>query len=1481
MREVPEAMTAAWHSKAKIGSKRPVVRATIQRQHLKKFEYDTAFVQGGTFDHDRHRIGHFASMIFGDNSPYYEIRNIQSCSWERSVDQDTATCTLTILNTDINAIGNERAEGVDGPEGELDKPGYFTYNRGNNDISENRWGFDEETGWNGVFVPDMTVKTYEGYGGDLGAAPALDENLIQSGMWMIDKVTYDTEGLITLEMRDLGRLLTDQIVFPPAIPKAEYPLSWVKNQSVNVPARDCVGGEWKDRLRRFGKATSSNIKYVGAGLTNLPYDKYVGTLGGVEGHSPGHAITTHDRETEEQREVDLNTLWRSTGQDSQNAYVWWQYDVETGRMPVGALRLRMAGGPYRVYVSVHNGTKWLGKKMIGWKKNGITGSPGNVDIDARIPFVTSAIADRFHEFDITLPRKYNAKKIRLTFTHLTDTGAGEHRFRAGLREMKMYTADDLSDLSFEKGEVLKLVGNYGDYCADEETEILTKRGWLSWDQVEIGDETLAINESNGLSEWTVIDSVFREHRTRQMHSIESQSHSSLTTPDHKWLVRDHKNRMIWTTTEGMKTGQSIPVTAGRSDIPTSAKYEDDFVELVAWWWTEGSLDECLGGEISQSPTANPQFVDRIRSLLNRLYGEPGPMRRSARVHPRVVAEAKSLRESGMTWNAVGNALGISGKTVKSWSLRDWEPWALWNETQNKQGLALFNLSKYLVQDILQVVEGPEKVVLPEFLTLLTADQLSLYIETSIDADGWRYSGGRSISQASEARIRSFEMACALAGIGTSVTSSVIVKDDQEFLHWGMTLKRQDFTWPQGAKRELVDYDGMIWCPTLKHHNWLARRHGKVYFTGNTQIVKWVCAWAGWYWPPHETGMDFVRIQPGFDYPPDKDWVTFANPDQTLPKGRVWGDFMKAGTAGTADLTVDMFDKKPLADIINYVRDLLGYNFWIDETGAVVWRMPNIWETTGLGNYLSPARLGDGTPGRAGRHGRTSEIVTIDENETLLDYSTTLDSSNIRERIFVANVVGGVGTVIKGFNPYPIGLQRTAGWCVDTATEIFTRRGWLSWDQVQVGDETLSLDLDGRSVWQSISEVAIFDPEPRTMVSISGNNFGAVTTGDHRWFVERYAAGRKCWERRYVTTNKITRMDRVARAATGAAAPLATISDSTVELVAWIYTEGSLKRANGLRAVIYQSPTANPDNCESIRLALKEEFGDSGWSSKIRKGCEEFTLPAASTRKLVGHLDEDKAPTMEFLLALTQDQLELFIDISIKADGHVRLTSEYATTPSRFFYQSVGPRLDSFLAACALAGVPTSMHVRSGEGNWHGKGDVATVTLLANQYATIGQMKREDVEYEGVIWCPAMPEHHNWLARRGGSVFFTGNTDQNFKTKRETIVMADMISARSMFTYKTAQAVIPGYPAIQIDDQVRIFERVTNETFYHYVLGIKSELNMDDGEWTYSLQTHWLGEDPEDAWMVKVEELKGVTQQYLNAVGYVADGTDDEDDWEDA
>lgn len=184
----------------------------------------------------------------------------------------------------------------------------------------------------------------------------------------------------------------------------------------------------------------------------------------------------------------------------------------------------------------------------------------------------------------------------------------------------------------------------------------------------------------------------------------------------------------------------------------------------------------------------------------------------------------------------------------------------------------------------------------------------------------------------------------------------------------------------------------------------------------TDIIKLLCAWGGFFWPSGGRQRDAKDVYHTIS-PTKSDPVLGAG-----VKGRVWGDFQMTGTNGPIPLSFSNFDKKSLMDGITYIRDILGFIFYVDETGGIQWRLPNIFDR---GNWRSTLALNPG---------RTDDLVTIDEVDNLVQLSTSLDGSNVREAYFVgvanANLEDGgtkIGAFAPGFNPNPTGLRRLAGW----------------------------------------------------------------------------------------------------------------------------------------------------------------------------------------------------------------------------------------------------------------------------------------------------------------------------------------------------------------------------------------------------------------------------------------------------------------------
>jgi hypothetical protein len=226
MRNVPGEMWHTWEQGSFLGDSRPITRATISKSVLKMFDG-----------------GHFRSLLFGDRTAEQEIPNIITCSIDRRLGTDAASMTMTLMNashvdlqenldeTYIQAAGGEVSP--DQPTKrelmEFGSPGGFTYRRGianTGDGSLNPWAHAASPTWVDMFVPNRVIKTFQGYGTDGAGYPWNDTKLVQTGVWLIDKVETSADGIITLSCRDTAKLLIEQRLYPPIVPLESYQLDF-------------------------------------------------------------------------------------------------------------------------------------------------------------------------------------------------------------------------------------------------------------------------------------------------------------------------------------------------------------------------------------------------------------------------------------------------------------------------------------------------------------------------------------------------------------------------------------------------------------------------------------------------------------------------------------------------------------------------------------------------------------------------------------------------------------------------------------------------------------------------------------------------------------------------------------------------------------------------------------------------------------------------------------------------------------------------------------------------------------------------------------------------------------------------------------------------------------------------------------------------------------------------------------------------------
>jgi 60 kDa SS-A/Ro ribonucleoprotein len=344
------------------------------------------------------------------------------------------------------------------------------------------------------------------------------------------------------------------------------------------------------------------------------------------------------------------------------------------------------------------------------------------------------------------------------------------------------------------------------YCVDEDTEILTGSGWKRYDEVTIEDEVYTLDHKTGLAEWQRPDviNVFPKAK-RELVFMKQRGHSSLTTKNHRWPVRRRGNSRWfreWKTTEELTTKDYIQCAARDRNLLTEPLYDDAFVELVAWCYTEGHWNASSAMTIAQSQDVNPDLCDRIRHTLMDIYGEP----------------------------------------VDSMYERRFDGVPLWVEDKPRDnGTIYWRLNQVASRPLAEVVSPEDKSISLDWFRNLTLEQLNIFIEVSMLADG--HFQRMRFGQVSMARAETFAFACILAGRPVSycrVQNKFNNGYEIGVLHRTQVNPVSHARNSDGRPAEVitVQHDGIVWCPTTLNGTWLARRKGSVYWTGNTDSETW-------------------------------------------------------------------------------------------------------------------------------------------------------------------------------------------------------------------------------------------------------------------------------------------------------------------------------------------------------------------------------------------------------------------------------------------------------------------------------------------------------------------------------------------------------------------------------------------------------------------------------------------------------------------
>lgn len=357
------------------------------------------------------------------------------------------------------------------------------------------------------------------------------------------------------------------------------------------------------------------------------------------------------------------------------------------------------------------------------------------------------------------------------------------------------------------------------FCYDETTEVLTRRGWLTFDRVTLDDDVATVHPTGQHLEWQRPTRRVWEPYDGQMIHFTGRSFDHLVTPNHRMYAARRGSRAgavgmelvdAETITQAYEKAQRrtqddgrilrswrtclVPPRRGDGKRPETITIPplpdavrtghgvqlywvetEDLMRLAGWYLSEGHADSFTesraGGRISIAQTAaNPEYRDEIQALLLRIGLPPSIHQYQLSVWCRNLAWF--LREE------FGH--GAAGKRIPAW-VKDLHP------------------------DLLEILR-----------------------DTMMKGDGSKTLA--SYASISPQLRDDFQEICLATGWRAALTSGKVIQlgQTQLFPEIRETPNR-------------VHYSGMIGCLTVPNHTLIVRRNGKAFVSGNSNHYEYTPA----------------------------------------------------------------------------------------------------------------------------------------------------------------------------------------------------------------------------------------------------------------------------------------------------------------------------------------------------------------------------------------------------------------------------------------------------------------------------------------------------------------------------------------------------------------------------------------------------------------------------------------------------------------
>lgn len=336
-------------------------------------------------------------------------------------------------------------------------------------------------------------------------------------------------------------------------------------------------------------------------------------------------------------------------------------------------------------------------------------------------------------------------------------------------------------------------GNHDCFSAD--TEALTNNGWKFYDEITPEDKILSIDTDTGLLYWDNFNKMIVKEIDGELYHFSNQHIDMMITEKHRVLFQKRaKNETGW----GSYKYDNIGNLRGRVRIPTSGvcvkkglDLSNEEIRFIAWILTDGGVSKTKYKNrytIYQSKEKTKAIIRKLLEDLNYSFIE-------------------KVRE--------GKIKEIIGKKLK--------------KVLPRSEFRLSSESSQIVKEYL-----PDKYPFPSFLFDMNKEQFDIFLNEVVLGDGTYYNriekNKTAILYGKKEFLDNIQALCVQNGM-----RAVLVKDTRGAFRLNIS-EHTSTSFDIEGKVKKVPYKGTVWCLSVPKTNFMVRRNGRPFFSGNCWLL---------------------------------------------------------------------------------------------------------------------------------------------------------------------------------------------------------------------------------------------------------------------------------------------------------------------------------------------------------------------------------------------------------------------------------------------------------------------------------------------------------------------------------------------------------------------------------------------------------------------------------------------------------------------